>query len=153
MKKLEIAEKMLGEAVSAMDFDLDKMGLVDLVGLQNELRQMHEKIDEHKCAIGKLYDHIRTNVVPAKMDEEGVDNITVTGVGRVSLTSDIYLRVVDKEKSFDWLEENGHADMIVSNVNSSSLKALLRRMLRDGVELPQDVFAVTPFTRASITKV
>ncbi len=83
MKKLEMAEKVLADAVSAMDFDLDNMGLVDLVSLQNELRQMHEKIDEHKCAIGKLYDHIRTNVVPTKMDEEGIDNITVAGVGRV----------------------------------------------------------------------
>jgi hypothetical protein len=43
--------------------------------------------------------------------------------------------------------------MIQETYNSSSLKALLRRMLAEGVDIPDDIFNVTPFTRASIVKV
>jgi hypothetical protein len=42
--------------------------------------------------------------------------------------------------------------MIVETYNASSLKALFRRMIADGAEIPDEVFNVTPFIRASIVK-
>lgn len=132
--------------------DLSEFGLTELAGFQAQLKSMHERFDSHKSSVGKLYDALRTSVIPNKMDEDGVDSITVQGVGRVSLTSDIYLQVIDKEASFEWLMESGHGDLISETVNASSLKALLRRMLRDGKEVPESVYKVTPFSRASITK-
>ena len=131
---------------------IKEMSAVEMARFMNELMQAHEQADELKSTIGKVYDWVRTGMLPEKMDEEGIDLLRVDGVGRVSLTSDINVSVVDKDESFKWLEESGHSDMITETVNASSLKALLRRLIRDGKEVPEAIYKVTPFTRASITK-
>ena len=103
---------------------IESMDLQSLARLQAQLRDLHEALDRSKSAVGKVYDYVRTGAVPNKMEEEGVENMAVTGVGRVSLTSDIYLKVNDKEASFEWLTDNGQSGLIQETVNSSSLKAL-----------------------------
>jgi hypothetical protein len=155
VKAISLAEENLGSAVEGFNvesLDFDSLDLVQLAQFQADIKELHEKLDSHKSAVGKVYDYVRTHAVPMKMDEEGVESITVQGVGRVSLTSDIYLKINNKEASFEWLAENGHEDLISETVNASSLKALIRRMLRDGIEIPEDVYQVTPFSRATITK-
>jgi hypothetical protein len=42
--------------------------------------------------------------------------------------------------------------MITETYNASSLKALFRRMISEGVDIPDDIFNVQPFIRASIVK-
>ena len=128
------------------------IGAVEMARFMNELMLANEMAEELKSTIGKVYDWVRTGVLPEKMDEEGLELLRVEGVGRVSLTSDINVSVVNKDESFKWLEESGHGDMITETVNASSLKALLRRLIRDGKEVPEVIYKVTPFTRASITK-
>ena len=155
IEKLEQVNEKLDSFMSVCEvenFDFEKMELVELAHYQASLKSVHERLDKHKSTVGKMFDYIRTQAVPLKMEEEGVESITVQGVGRLSLTSDIYLQVKDKEGSFEWLMDNGHGDLISETVNASSLKALLRRMLRDGKEVPDEVYKVTPFSRASITK-
>jgi len=51
-----------------------------------------------------------------------------------------------------WLRDCGYEGMITETYNASSLKALLRRMLVEGVDIPDDIFNVAPFVRASIIK-
>jgi hypothetical protein len=128
------------------------MGAVETARFMSELMQANEAAEELKSTIGKVYDWVRTAAVPEKMDEEGLELLRIEGVGRVSLTSDVNVAVIDKDESFKWLESSGHGDMITETVNASSLKALLRRLIRDGKEIPEAIYRVTPFTRASITK-
>lgn len=51
-----------------------------------------------------------------------------------------------------WLARQGAADLITETVNASSLKALLRRKMKDGVEVPPELVKVSPYTYAAIVK-
>ena len=78
----------------------------------------------------------------------------VEGVGRVGLTSDLYASIAPDQKgaAYEWLSDNGHGDVVQPTVNSSTLKALMKSIIKSGKEIPSELFKVTPFTRASITK-
>lgn len=138
--------------VPAISEVTEPMTAVDTVHIMAELQGLNEVADEVKKTIGKAYDHIRVMVLPTKMDAEGLDSMTVAGVGRVSVTGDIHASTVDKQGAFIWLEENGHGDVIQETVNAGTLKAILRKRLKEGQEIPEALFKVSPFDRASITK-
>lgn len=42
--------------------------------------------------------------------------------------------------------------MIKETYNSSSIKALFRRMIKEGTMPPEEIFNISPFVRASIVK-
>lgn len=52
----------------------------------------------------------------------------------------------------EWLARQGAADLITETVNASSLKALLRRKIKDGVEIPAELVKISPYTYAAIVK-
>lgn len=52
----------------------------------------------------------------------------------------------------EWLARIGAGDLVTDTVNASSLKALLRRRMKDGKDVPEALFAVTPFTYSKIVK-
>jgi hypothetical protein len=88
------------------------------------------------------------------MEEDGVDRINVTGIGRVSLTADMHVSVKADLKSefFTWLRDTGRGDLLQENINPSTLKAAVKKMFREGEEVPDTLLNVSPFTRASITR-
>jgi len=132
--------------------ELEKEELRDLARLQQRLKDLHELMDKNKSEVGKCFDMLRVAVIPKMMEDQGVATITLSGIGRLQLTDDIRVKVLDKSKEFEWLEETKNGDLIAQTVNASSLKALLRRYLREGKAIPEDAFEVSPFTRASIVK-
>lgn len=126
--------------------------LQDIARMMKTIQNLHESLDASKGRIGVLFDNIRTVHLPERMDEDDITNFRVEGLGTVSLTSDLRVKVLDKDREFEWLEEIGSGDLITNTVNASSLKALLRRKIAAGEEIPADVFEVSAFTRASVTK-
>lgn len=52
----------------------------------------------------------------------------------------------------DWLGQLNATDLITETVNASSLKALLRAKMKDGIEIPAELIKVVPYTYAAITK-
>lgn len=117
-----------------------------------DLKEAHEALDRIKSAVGKVYDFYRTAVVPSRMEDEGVDSLKITGVGRLGLTSDLNVSWPNKEAGMRWLEQIGSGDLITETVNAASLKAMLKRRLQSGEDIDSDIFDVKPFTRAAITK-
>ena len=99
-------------------------------------------------------DELRMKNIPEMMDGLGVKNATFEGIGRVQLTADIFAstREGQKEKAMQWLRDCGYDGMISETYNASSLKALFRRQLKEGIEIPDSIFNVSPFVRASIVK-
>lgn len=148
----QAAESLSGFAVNTVAPQTEGKSAIDLAILQAKLKEAHEAAEDIKSTLGKVYDWVRTIALPERMDEEGLETMKVVGVGRVSLTADLHAFIKDKETGYQWLEDHGHGDLVTETVNAASLKALLRRMMRDGQEIPEDIFKVTPFTRASITK-
>lgn len=119
------------------------------------LQGQKDALEADLSAINKELDTIRTKKIPELMESMELRNVTIEGIGRVQLAADIYAstREGKKDAAMQWLRDLGYDNMIQETYNSSSLKALLRRMLAEGVDIPDDIFNVTPFTRASIVKV
>lgn len=121
--------------------------------MQN-LQKSKDLLEEQLSDINKKLDYMRTRTIPDLMTELDLRNATFEGLGRVQLASDVYASTREGRKmdAMVWLRDAGYADMITETYNASSLKALFRRMIADGVEIPDDIFSVTPFVRASIVK-
>ena len=131
---------------------IEQSKLVELVELQLRLRELHEEIDAAKSDVGKTFDWMRINVVPEACERDGVSTSNFPGIGRLSLQSDVNVKVLDKSAEYLWLETIGEGNAITETVNASTLKAIIRRRLKAGEEIPDNVFQVQPFTRAAITK-
>lgn len=117
-------------------------------------KDLKEACDVLAKEAGRLYDYIRLAAVPERFEEDGIQNMKVEGVGRVQLAGDLYAGIIKgkEEAAFEFLDDNGRGDVVKKTVNSSSLKAILKKMLEKGEEFPAEVFKAEPFTRASIVK-
>ncbi len=119
--------------------------IVELVTLQDTIKDTIDTLKGFKTALEKRYDTLRLSILPEKMDEEEVANITVTGVGRAYIQSDLYFSIPaeTKEDAYDWLKDHGHEDIVQETVNSSSGKAWAKQMIKvESQELEKAVMAL-----------
>lgn len=132
----------------------DGLSVVELVHAMATLQNRKEAMEDQLKVINKEFDFLRITKIPATMEEEGIDRINVTGIGRVSLTADMHVSVKAEKKAafFEWLRDNGRGDLLQENINPSTLKATVKGMFKSGEEIPEALLNVSPFTRASITK-
>lgn len=119
-----------------------------------ELQGQKDKLETELSDINKELDVIRTKKIPELMESMELRNVTIEGLGRVQLAADIYAstREGQKEAAMTWLRDCGYDNMITETYNASSVKALFRRLMADGADIPDDIFNVQPFLRASIVK-
>lgn len=117
---------------------------------QNQALILKTQTAENKIPL----DDLRKRKIPDLMQSLGVKTATFTGLGRVQTAADLYAstKAGKKEDAMRWLRDCGYEGMIQETYNSSSLKALFRRLLVDGAAPPEDIFSVIPFVRASIVK-
>lgn len=133
------------------DQDLELRFLAEeMKALEDEKERLEELAKDNNAKL----DELRLRRIPEKMAAMGIKTINFTGLGRVQLASDIYASTKAEKKldAYQWLRDIGQDGMIAETVNASTLKALFRRMLKEGVPIPEEIFNVTPFTRASIVK-
>lgn len=130
------------------------MPLQQAAALQRDMADIVDRFSAVKAELQKLYDFVRFTMVPAVMEDEGIESAKVEGVGRVYLNSDVNVsvRAGKSEEAQVWLVDSGNGDLIKETVNSSSLKALVKSMMKKGEEIPEDIFNVSPYTRAQIAK-
>jgi hypothetical protein len=119
-----------------------------------DLQTDKETVEASLAAINMQLDDLRLKKIPEMMEQLDLRTATFEGLGRVQLAADLYAstRAGQKEAALLWLKDCGYADMIQASVNSSSLKALFRRLIMEGGEIPETIFNIAPFTRASIVK-
>lgn len=132
----------------------DALTVVELVTAMHKIQQNKDVLEGQLKEVNKHFDYLRITKIPTTMEDEGVNKITVTGIGRVSLTADMHvsIKAEQKESFYEWLRDNGRTDLIQENVNASTLKAAVKTMFKNGEEVPEHLLNVSPFTRASITK-
>lgn len=129
------------------------------------------------------YDKLRKKTVPDLAQEQEIRTITIEGVGRMQLTGDCYASIPadQADAAYAWFRENNYGDLIKETVHSATLKAWAKEMIEQGriggdekpteastetaaatlgiivdggpKKLPQGLFKIEPFTRASIVKV
>lgn len=133
---------------------MDMNGLRELCAKMRDLQDRKAALEDTLTEINKDLDKIRTQQIPEAMEALELRNATFEGLGRVQLATDLYASTKEgkKEAAIQWLQDCGYENMIVETYNASSLKALFRRMIVDGAEIPDEIFNVSPFVRASIVK-
>jgi len=117
------------------------------------LQASKEEVEEQVKALNVSLDELRLKLIPEMMDQLEVKNATFEGVGRVQLAADLYCSTAAgrKDEAMLWLRDCGYDEMITETYNATSMKALVRRLIEAGIEVP-DFMNVTPFIRASIVK-
>lgn len=145
------------DAANPFDAFREKYGnmtISELVTKMREVQTAHESATLTAKLIGKELDFLRLALIPERCEEQNVGGMKVEGVGRLNLTSDMYVSVKSGKvnAAMEWLRDIGKGDIIKEQISSSSLKAIVKKMTIDGKEIPSDLINATAFTRASITK-
>ena len=133
------------------------MSMDQLRSLCAEMKKLQEQktdLETQEKAINSQLDELRLKKIPELMESLEVKNATFEGLGRVQLAADLYASTREGKKAdaMQWLRDCGYEDMITETYNASSLKALFRRQLAEGIDIPEQIFNVAPFVRASIVK-
>ncbi len=122
-----------------------------------EMRRLQNRLNDLKVEAAEVrgpFDDLRLKKIPEMMQSLEVTTTTFAGLGRVQLAGDLYAstRKGMKDQAMQWLRDCGHGSLIKEGYNASSVKAIFRGYLKEGAEIPDDIFSVTPFIRASIVK-
>lgn len=133
------------------------MSMDQLRGLCAAMKEQQDRkieLEDQLTAVNKDLDRLRLVEIPQLMESLQVKTATFAGLGRVQTAADLYASTREGQKAaaMQWLRDCGYADMITETYNASSLKALFRRQLAEGVDIPEEIFNVAPFVRASIVK-
>lgn len=132
----------------------DGMDTEQLVRALDQWQQDKETLEAEIKKINRVYDFLRITRIPAHFDDHGIDNIKIAGVGRCSLTADMHVSIAAERKpdALQWLEDTNRGALIERTVNSSTLKAVVKKAMLAAEQLPEGVFNVSPFTRATLTR-
>lgn len=146
MNEFENAQELPGEGYFKQDL---KTMVLEMKTLQAIKADQEERL---KATNARL-DVLRLKLIPEVMAEEDIRTITIEGIGRVQLAMDLYASIKDKEQGYQWLADHGYDGIIQPYVQPSTFKATVKEAIKAGQEFPDELFNITPFTRASIVKV
>lgn len=133
----------------------DGLSLNAMIKQMNNLRIAKEEAEDVLKALNDEFDVLRIECIPQKMEDEGVASpYNMEGIGRISLTGDLYVQVKDKSGLYSWLRGKKLGSLITETVNGSTFKAFMRKRIVEGKDMPpEDAVTYQAFTRASITPV
>ena len=127
--------------------------VVEMARRMRELQAQKDELDEQYKAINIELDQIRLKDIPEAMAEADIRSLTIDGIGRVQLAADCYATIKDKALGYAWLREHGYDGLIRGYVQPSTFKAAVKDAMKNWQEFPEELFSITPFTRASIVAV
>ena len=132
---------MTGETIFSSD-DKEFMGNLSKMG--EHLKRLKARVIEAEDALArarKEYEHWANVVLPQEMYSMGVESLTLSSGGSISLKRNFYCQpnknADDRKVMLDWLRENGGAHLIVEEAQVDT----------DNVPLLRD--AGIPFTETS----
>lgn len=128
--------------------------LVELATLMSSIKADLEAAAVIKTGIQKQFDYLAFGLIPEMMDDEGIETLKITDVGRLQVTSDIRCACPagNREKLAEWLRDHKHGALVQGTVNSSSLKAFVKEMIKEDGEYPKELLKIEAFSRASVVK-
>jgi hypothetical protein len=127
---------------------------LELIRAMAKIREQKDAIESEAKAVAREYEFLTKVKIPEAFDNDGIKNMSVDGIGRISLRTDIYasIKAGHKEEALQWLSDIGSEDLIQPTVNSSTLKAFLKGRIKSGEDTPEEFFNITPYQQATITK-
>jgi hypothetical protein len=132
---------------------VNSMDIVNLISLQGVLADNVSRLTNLADSLNKHVLNNRKHVIPGKMIDSGVRNMSIKDVGRVHLESSHYVSIKDGNdiEAFTWLDDIGLGDVVKTTVNASTLKSRINQRLKNGEDVPEDIFKLTPYTEARIS--
>jgi len=125
---------------------------IQVIKHYDHLRQVTAAIKESREALEQIEMKLSREQVPDVMRAHNIRNITIEGVGRVTLGTRWSASMPDKTAGFEWLRANEHGGVIQETVNAQTLGALAKELNNEGTELPAPTFTTNIMTYTSITK-
>lgn len=127
--------------------------LMDLVAELDQALVTKAELESHAKEIGKRADELSKRIIPDLMDQLGVRSLNTDFGKRLGQRTDTYVnvRAADKPALLEWLRDNGHASLIKEDVHSGTLKAFIKDLLDQGIQIPEFVSTYTE-TKATLTK-
>lgn len=128
----------------------------DIIKMARRMKALQvekDELEERLKFLNIALDDLRLKQIPEAMAEQDIRTLTVSGLGRVQLAMDCYATIKDKPAGYQWLEEHGYDGLIQDYIQPSTFKAAVKDALKKGQTFPEELFNITPFTRASIVKV
>ena len=137
-------------------FEEDHQGL-SVAKLGAALKAKKLELEASKAASTAVqleYDLLRKKIVPEAMEKAEIESVKLKDVGRLSCRPEVYASIPadKKDAAMEWLKENGMGDIVKEGVNSSALKSLVKECIVNAVELPEELFTVSPYGVAVVTK-
>lgn len=134
--------------------EYDNMKVFQLATHLRALKNLKDEIKALHTAVQDEYEFLSVNILPERMDDEGIETLKIKDVGRLQSASDIRCNVpaANREALQEWLIDAGFESMVRPDVNSSTLKAFVKECIANGKPYPEELLKVTPFTRASVVK-
>ena len=148
-------EELMAEEMEARAARHANMKLAEIAAEYKAIKEASEEAGEVKTALQKISDSYSKHILPARMEEEGIETVRIEGVGRLQTKSDIYCScpAPNREALQDWLVDHGHGSLISQSVNASTLKAFIKEQMKEGNPVPDDLLDIEPYSMAVIVKV
>lgn len=125
-----------------------------------KVRAKKDKLDDELKEINAEYDVLRIELMPTLMEDRGLGNFVVKGLGRVQVAADIFCSIKggQQEAMFEWArgenpDKEDLSGWIKEKIEPSTLKAAIKDRLKTGKPVPDEFLNVTLYQRASIVKV
>ncbi len=148
-------EELMAEGMEARAARHASMKLAEIAAEYKAIKEALEEAGEVKTILQKISDSYSKHILPARMEEEGIETVRIEGVGRLQTKSDIYCScpAPNREALQDWLVDHGHGSLISQSVNASTLKAFIKEQMKEGNPVPDDLLDIEPYSMAVIVKV
>jgi hypothetical protein len=125
---------------------------MDCIKRQYELRQRKDALEEQLAEVDLEYDYYRFIVVPSRMEDEGIENLRISGVGLVYLSPVLRARIgPDKVAAYEWLRDTGHENLITETVNAQTLSSACKMILAKGEPITEHIL-IQALSQAVIKK-
>lgn len=134
------------------------MSYSELVVIMLDVQAAHEEAKRKSAKIWKEVCFMTDVVIPRRMDEDDIKNITITlpdGEDKQLLVIDsVTVKTPPDKKAalWEWLREHGAEHLISDTVNSSTLAGFVREQMRMGEDYPRDICEISTYSRASLRK-
>lgn len=128
--------------------------LPPLLKMYYKIDEAYDRLDDVRKRVYALLENINRQIIPGKMEDAAVKTISLTDIGRrFTVSQRMSASMVDKPRGMEWLNTEGHGDMIQPTVNASALSSFFKQWIQDtGREAPEH-FKISTMTLTSVTKI
>ena len=119
------------------------------------IRLLLDEMNESVKLLEDTLNDLKTNVVPAAFEREHVTSFNTANGYRVTTSVAVRasIRADMKADAYAWLQQHGLGDIITPTVNASTLSAVAKKMMGDGIELDERFFHQYMQNSTSVTKI